>query len=187
MEATTDSYFAPRPFRLTPSVGALPQRTRVGSGTRLGSLQSWLHRHEAGWRPDIARREEARGVRKPEQPIAAVEYEYRCAEYEYEYDGGGNPLRCLAVIRTQSASADGTRTRTRCSLLFRFLDDDQRRNHDGRFLAIRYCRVLRYANRSATSWGDLSSSKPIGIRDSVEYAFSVMVSWLIRKIDPSAA
>ena len=53
----------------------------------MGSLQSWLHRHEAGWRPDIARREEARGARKPEQPIAAVEYEYRCAEYEYEYDG----------------------------------------------------------------------------------------------------
>ena len=37
------------------------------------------------------------------------------------------------------------------SLLFRFLDDDQRRSHDGRFLAIRYCRVLRYAKRSATS------------------------------------
>ena len=51
----------------------------------MGSLQSWLHRHEAGWRPDIARREEARGARKPEQPVAAVEYEYRCAEYEYEY------------------------------------------------------------------------------------------------------
>ena len=74
-----------------------------------------LFRDSPGWRPDIARREEARGARKPEQPIAAVEYEYRCAEYEYEYDGGGNPLRCLAVIRTQSASADGTRTRTRCS------------------------------------------------------------------------
>ena len=53
----------------------------------MGSLQSWLHRHEAGWRPDIARREEARGARKRDQPIAAVEYEYRCAEYEYEYDG----------------------------------------------------------------------------------------------------
>ena len=62
-----------------------------------------LFRDSPGWRPDIARREEARGARKPEQPIAAVEYEYRCAEYEYEYDGGGNPLRCLAVIRTQSA------------------------------------------------------------------------------------
>jgi len=46
----------------------------------LGSLQSWLHRHEAGWRPDIARREEARGARKPEQPRAAV-------EHEQEYDG----------------------------------------------------------------------------------------------------
>ena len=31
--------------------------------------------------------EEARGAREREQPIAAVEYEYRCAEYEYEYDG----------------------------------------------------------------------------------------------------
>ena len=48
-------------------------------------------------------REEAIRAREREQPIAAVEYEYRCAEYEYEYDGGGNPLRCLAVIRTQSA------------------------------------------------------------------------------------
>jgi len=33
--------------------------------------------------------EQVRGARKPEQPIAAdeYEYEYRCAEYEYEYDG----------------------------------------------------------------------------------------------------
>ena len=52
----------------------------------MGSLQSWLHRHEAGWRPDIARREEAR---EREQPIAASEYEYRCAEYEYEYEYDG--------------------------------------------------------------------------------------------------
>ena len=46
-----------------------------------------LFRDSPRWRPDIARREEARGAREPEQPIAAVEYEYRCAEYEYEYDG----------------------------------------------------------------------------------------------------
>ena len=65
-------------------------------------------------------REEGRGAREREQPIAAVEYEYRCAEYEYEYDGGGNPLRCLAVIRTQSASADGTRTRRLLSAVLAF-------------------------------------------------------------------
>ena len=33
--------------------------------------------------------EEARGAREREQPIAAVEYEYRCAEYEYEYEYDG--------------------------------------------------------------------------------------------------
>ena len=43
------------------------------------------------------------GRERSERAGTAVEYEYRCAEYEYEYDGGGNPLRCLAVIRTQSA------------------------------------------------------------------------------------
>ena len=52
----------------------------------MGSIQSWLHRHEAGWRPDIARREEGRGARKPEQPRAAVEHEHRSAEHEQEYD-----------------------------------------------------------------------------------------------------
>ncbi len=53
----------------------------------LGSIQSWLHRHEARWRPDIAWREEARGAREPEQPVAAVEHEHRSAEHEQEYDG----------------------------------------------------------------------------------------------------
>ena len=92
----------------------------------MGSLQSWLHRHEAGWRPDIARREEARGARKREQPIAAVEYEYRCAEYEYEYeyDGGGNPLRCLGFI-SYSVRFCG-RYSYSYSLLLRYPDDAQR-------------------------------------------------------------
>ena len=77
-------------------LGLRPNGTSVGSGTRLGSLQSWLHRHEAGWRPDIARREEAR---EREQPIAAVEHEYRCAEYEYEYDGvRWEKISCDAIV-----------------------------------------------------------------------------------------
>ena len=50
--------------------------------------------------------------RKPKQPGAAVEYEYRCAEYEYEYDK--QPI--AAQLRSFSYSvrfADGTRTRNR--------------------------------------------------------------------------
>jgi hypothetical protein len=50
--------------------------------------------------------------RKPKQPVTAVEYEYRCAEYEYDKQP------TAAKLRSSSYSVrptDGTRNRTRCS------------------------------------------------------------------------
>jgi len=68
-------------------------------------------------------REEARRARKPK---TADEYEYRCAEYEYEYDG----KRSAAMIGFYFVLSPLC-GRYSYSLLFRFLDDDPRRNHDG--------------------------------------------------------
>jgi hypothetical protein len=95
----------------------------------LVSIQSGLHRHEAGWRRDKAI--EGRGEKGEDAGTAgrtADEYEYRCAEYEYEYDG----KRSAAMIGFYFVlSPLCGRYSYSYSLLFRFLDDDPRRNHDG--------------------------------------------------------
>ena len=47
----------------------------------VGSRQSGRPPAHGRWWPNIAIIED---MRKQEQPVTAVEYEYRCAEYEHE-------------------------------------------------------------------------------------------------------
>jgi hypothetical protein len=68
----------PSPQFLDFLVGAKPQRIMWGC---VGSRQSGRPPAHGRWWPNIAIIED---MRKQEQPVTAVEYEYRCAEYEHE-------------------------------------------------------------------------------------------------------